>query len=291
MKIKVNEKYITRAGKIATVIGKLEESPTFPFDVLTSEGSYSVTKEGYRYMEETKTKQHNLVKKLKFKAGESYYTKGNTAVTLAEKEDQGGSYVYKGSNGFAYTAEGRVFLDEDCINDLVEPLKLKVDKKYLTRNGKVAVVTAATPSGGFYQYEIDVFSTRWLTSKFSIGADGKLYRDTTSDEDIVSKFKPVEGQLYVDNHEDVYRYESKIMTQLTGAERGSQYVLADLNIVRIFDCVRLSQERIYENEVGEYFKIVYMKGDLAIGLMKDGFTAVAFNSKGQGLRDLLKEVA
>jgi hypothetical protein len=48
--------------------------------------------------------------------------------------------------------------------------------------------------------------------------------------------------------------------------------------------------RYYENEVGEQFQIVYMHDDLAIGLMRDNFTVVVFNSKGQGPRNLLKEV-
>jgi hypothetical protein len=296
MKIKVNEKYITRGGNIATVVGRLEESPTFPFDVVSSEGSYSVTKEGYRYSEETKTK-YDLVKKLKFKAGQSYYTNGNTCVILAEKEEQCGRYVYEGDNGLSYTAEGEVYLAEECIDDLIKPLKFKVGKKYLTRNGKVAVVTNATPSNGFYQYEIDVFSTPWFTSKFSISADGRLYRDTTSDEDIVSKFKLVEGQRYVDNEGDVYRYESGIMTQLTSCERGSQYTPDCINIVKVFNGLDLLTKRTYENEVGTLFQIMYLEGDLAIGLMKDSFSASAFNAKGlwglggcESRNDLLKEV-
>jgi hypothetical protein len=289
MKIKVNEKYITRNGKIATVVGRVEVSLTYPFDVESGENHYSVTAEGYCYSK-SDPDSSDLVKKLRFRAGESYYTNGNTSVTLAEKEDQCGRYVYEGSNGFSYTAEGKVYLAEDCIDDLIKPLKFKEQKKYLTRNGNIATVLSSNPCGGFYQYEIELFNAPRFRSKFSIGANGRLYRDSTSDEDVVSKFKPVEGQLYVDSHDDVYRYESKIMTQLTGAERGSQYVLADLNIVRIFDYITLSPMRYYENEVGEQFQIVYMHDDLAIGLMRDNFTVVVFNSKGQGPRNLLKEV-
>jgi hypothetical protein len=289
MKIKVNNYYITRAGKIAQVVDQDGEFANYIFTVKSAEERYTTTREGYRY-NKSEPDSSDLVKKLRFRAGESYYTNGNTSVTLSEKEDQCGRYVYEGSNGFSYTAEGKVYLAEDCIDDLIKPLKFKEQKKYLTRNGNIATVLSSNPCGGFYQYEIEIFNAPRFRSKFSIGANGRLYRDSTSDEDIVSKFKPVEGQLYVDNHEDVYRYENKIMTQLTGAERGSQYVLSDLNIVRIFDYVTLSLMRHYENEVGEQFQIVYMNGDLAIGLMKDGFTVVTFNSKGQGPRNLLKEV-
>ena len=80
MQIKTNKRYLTRGGKIATVVGTSNIYCTYPHTVDWGDLKYSVTKDGLRY--EYEEDEFDLISKFKLRENTQYVLANGNSVEL-----------------------------------------------------------------------------------------------------------------------------------------------------------------------------------------------------------------